>query len=146
LNNELIGKYLQELRLKNNLTQGNVSNICNVSHQAVSHWEKGKSLPDIESLKALSEFYKISINDILDCKTSSDKIHIQKHIDNVYRSNDLLKFSFLIITFVNIACILPVVSNVIFVISYIVFDIIGIIIFIRVLLSIFNKNKKVLET
>ncbi|XFA99630.1 helix-turn-helix domain-containing protein [Candidatus Izemoplasma sp. B36] len=68
MNNENVGKFLQNLRQRNNLTQANIAEICNVTHQAVSQWENGKSFPDIDSLKSLSNLYNISINDIIDCK------------------------------------------------------------------------------
>ncbi len=68
MNNENVGRFLQNLRQRNNLTQANIAEICNVTHQAVSQWENGKSFPDIDSLKSLSNLYNISINDIIDCK------------------------------------------------------------------------------
>lgn len=36
-----------------------------VTYQAVSRWENGDSIPDLDSLSNLADFYKISIDEIL---------------------------------------------------------------------------------
>ncbi|WP_225435832.1 helix-turn-helix transcriptional regulator [Lentilactobacillus buchneri] len=36
-----------------------------VSHQTVSHWENGKTIPDIQSLILLCELYGITLKDLL---------------------------------------------------------------------------------
>lgn len=41
------GKYLKKLREENNLTQKDVAYQLNISVQAVSKWETGKSFPDV---------------------------------------------------------------------------------------------------
>lgn len=66
MDSEHIAKYLYELRKKHGLTQKKIAHLCSVSTQAVSKWEKGASIPDIESLKKLSEYYGVSINTLLD--------------------------------------------------------------------------------
>lgn len=63
-----MGLYLQKLRKSKNLSQADIAVLCNVSHQAVSKWEKGESVPDIAVLQILSEYYKITINEILSGK------------------------------------------------------------------------------
>lgn len=50
---ELIAKY----RKKNNLTQGDLAKILNVSDKAVSNWENGKNYPDIEIIAQLSNLF-----------------------------------------------------------------------------------------
>lgn len=56
---------LIELRKEKDLTQQDFAEIFNVTFQAVSKWETGESLPDITTLEKISEFYQISINDLL---------------------------------------------------------------------------------
>ena len=75
MENARIASYLFSLRKKHNKTQKEIAEICHVSMQAVSKWEKGSSLPDIESLQVLSEFYGVSINTILDggIRTKTEK-------------------------------------------------------------------------
>ncbi len=71
MNNENTGRFLSKLRKDKILTQSELASLCNVSYQAVSQWETGKTLPDIDSLKKLSEIYDISINEILEGKKKS---------------------------------------------------------------------------
>ncbi len=66
MDGQLIGAFLQTLRKEHQLTQKDIAKLCHVSNQAVSKWEKGDSIPDIEILETLSILYKVSINEILD--------------------------------------------------------------------------------
>jgi len=63
---EKIGKFIKELRLKNNMTQKEFAEVLNVTYQAVSKWENGKNIPDIQILKEISDKFKVDINEILD--------------------------------------------------------------------------------
>lgn len=56
---------LQELRKQKNITQEALADSLFVSRTAVSKWESGKGYPNIESLKALSKFYSVSIDELL---------------------------------------------------------------------------------
>ncbi|PAT02197.1 hypothetical protein CI105_02305 [Candidatus Izimaplasma bacterium ZiA1] len=78
MNSQNIGNFLLELRKKNNLTQKDISKICNVSTQAVSKWERGDSVPDIELLERLSILYKISINEIINGEKQEVYLDIEK--------------------------------------------------------------------
>jgi transcriptional regulator with XRE-family HTH domain len=49
-----IGKYIKELRLKNNLSQSDLAKKLSVTNQAISKWENGRGIPDVEMLKQLS--------------------------------------------------------------------------------------------
>ena len=60
-----IGKYLAELRKYYKITQDELAGRLGVTRQAVSKWETGITIPDIEILERLSELYGITINDIL---------------------------------------------------------------------------------
>lgn len=73
-----IGAYLQELRKYYKITQEDLANRLSVSRQAISKWETGASIPDIELLMKLSEIYGVTINDILNADVS--KIKYQKEI------------------------------------------------------------------
>ena len=56
---------LQELRKQKNLTQEELAQSLYVSRTAISKWESGRGLPSIDSLKAISKFYTISLDDLL---------------------------------------------------------------------------------
>ncbi|OQX93244.1 MAG: hypothetical protein B6I17_03515 [Tenericutes bacterium 4572_104] len=65
MNNKLIGLYLQKKRKELGITQKELSERMGVTYQAVSRWENGDSIPDLDSLSNLADFYKISIDEIL---------------------------------------------------------------------------------
>ena len=56
---------LQELRKQKGLTQEELSKILYVSRTAVSKWESGRGVPNIESLKAISAYFSVSIDELL---------------------------------------------------------------------------------
>ncbi|MBE6107229.1 MAG: helix-turn-helix domain-containing protein [Erysipelotrichaceae bacterium] len=56
---------LFELRTKNRLSQDELAEKVFVTRQAVSRWETGDTTPNIETLKALSKLYDVSINTLL---------------------------------------------------------------------------------
>lgn len=59
---------IQELRKQKGLTQEELAEILFVSRTAISKWESGRGYPSIDSLKAISEYFAISIDDLLSGK------------------------------------------------------------------------------
>ena len=59
------GKYIAEKRKKKGLTQKELAEKLLVSDKAVSKWERGICLPNIELIKPLSEILDISIDALL---------------------------------------------------------------------------------
>ena len=60
-----ISERLKEIRQNAGMTQEEVAEKIMVSRVTVSHWENGKSLPDIVSLISLSDLYSISVDELL---------------------------------------------------------------------------------
>ncbi len=60
-----IGKTIADLRKSKNMTQAALAEKLFVSYQAVSSWERGLTLPDIDKLKDLSEIFGCSIEDMI---------------------------------------------------------------------------------
>ena len=58
-------KKLQELRKSRWLTQEELAEALFVSRTAVSKWESGKGYPNIDSLKAISRFFSVTIDDLI---------------------------------------------------------------------------------
>ena len=56
---------LQELRKSKGLTQEELAENLYVSRTAVSKWESGRGYPNIESLKEISKFFSVSIDELL---------------------------------------------------------------------------------
>ena len=59
------GEKLQELRKNKGLTQEELAEELYVSRTAVSKWESGRGYPSIDSLKDISKFFSVSIDDLL---------------------------------------------------------------------------------
>jgi two-component system chemotaxis response regulator CheY len=60
-----IGKKINALRKKNNLTQESLAAEMGVSIAAVSKWETGNSLPDLYTLCAIADFFQVSTDELL---------------------------------------------------------------------------------
>ena len=63
---EEIGTRIACWRKKRGLSQAALAQALSVSPQAVSNWERGQSLPDIETLLELSHLFDISLHAILE--------------------------------------------------------------------------------
>ena len=74
MNMNIISKYLQFLRKSHNYTQDDLAKKLDISRQAVSKWETGTSIPDLEVLLKISKLYNITINDILEPKVQPKRI------------------------------------------------------------------------
>ena len=59
------GEKLKKLRTDKNLTQEELAEILYVSRTAVSKWESGRGFPNIESLKAISKCFTVTVDDLL---------------------------------------------------------------------------------
>ena len=56
---------LQELRKNRGLTQEELAEDLYVSRTAVSKWESGRGYPNIDSLKEISEYFSVTIDELL---------------------------------------------------------------------------------
>ncbi len=55
-------KGLKKIRKERNLNQLKVAMDLNISREALSHYENGKRDPSIDMLKALSKYFNVSID------------------------------------------------------------------------------------
>lgn len=56
---------IQELRKNRGLTQEELAEALFVSRTAISKWESGRGYPSIDSLKEISRYFSVSIDDLL---------------------------------------------------------------------------------
>ncbi|MBQ3237157.1 MAG: helix-turn-helix transcriptional regulator [Oscillospiraceae bacterium] len=61
-----IGKNIKSNRTKLGITQEELAEKINVTRQAVSNWENGKTEPDIETLTKIAQIFDISIDELVD--------------------------------------------------------------------------------
>ena len=60
-----IGDKIRRLRVAKQLTQEELANACGKKNTAVSNWEKGIRQPDAVDLAIISNFFNISIDDLM---------------------------------------------------------------------------------
>lgn len=87
---------LQELRKSRNLTQEELAEALYVSRTAISKWESGRGYPSIDSLKAISGFFSISIDELLSADAlvsiaeKENRSNIQRICDVLFGTVDLI--------------------------------------------------------
>ncbi len=67
---------IKELRNRKGLTQAKLAELCGVHQTAVSQWEKGRTDPDKESLKILSEIFSVPVDTIMGLSSGDSKVII----------------------------------------------------------------------
>ena len=99
---------LQELRKNKGLTQEELADELYVSRTAVSKWESGRGYPNIESLKDISKFFGVSIDDLL----SGEKLISIAEKENKTNLRDMCDFLFAIVDlFSFLLVVLPLYPN-----------------------------------
>ena len=93
MNNEQqkeIGKFIQEERKNLGMTQEELASKIYVTSKAVSKWENGRGLPNIDGMIRLAELFNISVNELLMAKrmnTEEKIISADKTIINNMKKN-----------------------------------------------------------
>lgn len=73
MNQEKIGKFIQEIRKSKNITQRELAEKLGVTDKTVSRWENGHYLPDLSLWKELCEILDISMLELMNGETKLDK-------------------------------------------------------------------------
>lgn len=58
-------KILKELRISKNLTQTEFAKEIKTTQRKISYWESSKVEPDIDSLWIISDYFKISVDELI---------------------------------------------------------------------------------
>lgn len=66
-----VNTMIKVLRTEQRLSQEQLAEQLNVTRQAVSNWETGKTQPDIETLTQLAEYFDVSVEQLIYGKTYS---------------------------------------------------------------------------
>ena len=72
---------LKEARKNAGLTQVELAEKLCVSRQAITKWESGKGIPDVENLKNIANVLNVSIDFLLDDEGTLDKTIIKEQIN-----------------------------------------------------------------
>ena len=81
-----IGQFLKTLRKEKKITQEMLAEALHVSNRTVSRWETGNNMPDISLLVELSEFYQVSISEIIEGERKREKMN-QEAKDTAVKMN-----------------------------------------------------------
>ena len=78
-----IGAKIKTMRLAASMTQEQLAGRLGVSAQAVSKWESGTNMPDIQILPELSVIFGVSIDSLFDMTDESKMERLENMIDSV---------------------------------------------------------------
>lgn len=96
MNEKNFGEKIKTLRIHNKITQEDLAAKLNVTRQAVSNWERGKTIPDINMIENISNVFSIGIDEII----SGEINEIQRQYNR--KSTTLLYILSIILVAVNI--------------------------------------------
>ena len=94
---------LQELRKNRGLTQEELAEALYVSRTAISKWESGRGYPSIDSLKEISNYFSVSIDDLLSGEKllliaeKENKSNIRTLCDLIFGTADVSFFMLIIL-------------------------------------------------
>ena len=94
---------LQELRKNRGLTQEELAEALFVSRTAISKWESGRGYPSIDSLKEISNYFGVTIDDLLSgdrllsIAEKENKSNIRNMCDLLFGIVDLLSFTLIVL-------------------------------------------------
>lgn len=91
---------IKELRKQKGMSQRELAEACCVHQTAVSQWEKGRTTPDISSLKMLSSVLGVSVEELIGAEKPQNENKIQGfgRIDAESASQRLGKSEFFALT------------------------------------------------
>ncbi len=79
IDNIIVGKAIAKLRQGRGLTQQQLAAALNVSHQAVSKWENGAALPDVQTLMNLTELFGVTVEQLMSGEIPEDRVEAPKN-------------------------------------------------------------------
>ena len=79
----MIGDNIKFYRKKNQLTQDDIAEACNVTRQAVSKWENGNGFPEASLLLPLCNELEITVNELLTGERISQQNYKKKAEENM---------------------------------------------------------------
>ncbi len=76
-----LGEKIYELRSKKGVSQEEMAFELNVSRQAVSKWETNQSLPDLDKIIALSDYFDVTLDELVKQSETSVVLEEQNSFD-----------------------------------------------------------------
>lgn len=105
-----IGAALKKYRNDCGLTQGEAADKLGVTRQAISNWERGHSIPDLEMAKKIAKLYDVKLEKLLgeeEVSADNENKVDTKPTQEVYSDKRLLLY-IIVVGILCISCMLPV--------------------------------------
>lgn len=83
-----LGDNLYNLRKQKGISQDEFAENLGVSRQAVSKWERNEAYPDTENLIAISRFYGVSMDDLINKSLNEESKFSEVSEDDTESNND----------------------------------------------------------
>lgn len=91
---------LKQLRKEFKISQAKLADTLGISDKTISSWESGRTEPNMKQLKQLSEYFNVSLNDLINEKNTygdhkanldhlSDKPELLEIYNDIYESENL---------------------------------------------------------
>ena len=100
MNQEKIGKFINECRKEKKLTQEQLAEKLGVTSKSISRWENGNTMPDYSLLKDLCKELGINVNELLSgqkikesdymTKAEENFINLKKKVDRTVTLLDII--------------------------------------------------------
>ena len=69
---------IADLRKRKNITQQELADILGISFQTISKWENSNGMPDISLLPIISEYFEVSVDQLLGLAPLEDEVYVSK--------------------------------------------------------------------
>lgn len=87
---DVIASKIRILRKNKNMTQEELAEVLLVSPQAVSKWENGQSVPDVELLPVIARYFEITMDEFFNYRL--DALNYKERFIRFMADNGVLKF------------------------------------------------------
>ena len=87
---DVIANKIRSLRKNKNMTQEELAEVLLVSSQAVSKWENGQSVPDVELLPVIARYFGITMDEFFNYRL--DALNYKERFIRFMTDNGVLKF------------------------------------------------------
>ena len=103
-----LGATLKKYRNDCGLTQDEAADKLGVTRQAISSWERGITVPDIEMIGKISRLYNVKLEKLLNEEDPADQPQKEISIENKYPVERKYIGYFIVVAFLAIACMFPI--------------------------------------
>ena len=88
MNQEKIGKFIQDCRKNKKMTQSELAEKLGVTDKSIGNWENGRNMPDLSLFKPLCDELDITINELLSGEKLKKEKYQEKFEENIINTID----------------------------------------------------------